>query len=82
MVNVATFEEYCEQRWEITIRRAEQLIAASAFGEKANNYSLQVPSREGHVRPLLERLDRIAVWRDVLATTSRPSRNTATRGGS
>jgi hypothetical protein len=70
--NVATFEEYCNERWGKSIRRVEQLIAASAFGEKANNCSLKVPSNESHIRPLLERLkeddDRIAVWRDVLST--------------
>jgi len=59
---------YCEERWEITIRHAEHLIAAAKFGDKANNCSLQVPSREAHIRPLLDRLDsdddRIAVWRE------------------
>ena len=69
--NLATFEEYCEQRWEMTKVHAHHLMNAAVFAEKVNNCLLQVPSRESHIRPLLARLqadeDRITVWRDVLA---------------
>jgi protein gp37 len=72
--NYATFEEYCLERWEFTDRRAQQLMGAAAFATKANNCSLPMPSNEAHIRPLLDRLtvddDRIAIWRDVLATTN------------
>lgn len=72
--NHATFEEYCEQRWELTDRHAQRLMAAAAFAGEATYRSLPVPSRETHIRPLLERVDddddRIAVWRDVLASTN------------
>ena len=72
--NHATFEEYCEQRWEMEKKHAYRLMNAAAFAEKVSNWTLQVPSRESHIRPLTERLesddDRIAVWRDVLATTN------------
>jgi len=41
---------------------------------RVTNWRLQVPTRESQIRPLLDRLesddDRIAVWRDVLATTN------------
>lgn len=61
-----TFEEYCEQRWELEKQRPYQLINAAEFAEKAHNCALPIPSRESHVRPLLSRLevdnDRIAVW--------------------
>lgn len=64
-----TFEDYCEQRWELDIRHAERLMAAAAFAENATNWSLPLPSRESHFRPLT-RLntddDRLAVWRSVL----------------
>jgi hypothetical protein len=72
--NFATFEEYCEQRWEFAPQHASRLIAASVFAEACQNQLVPTPSRESHIRPLLERLeaddDRIAVWRDVLATTN------------
>jgi protein gp37 len=72
--NVASFEEYCEQRWELTKVHAYRLIGAADFAIKVTHGLLKVPSSERHIRPLLERLDadedRIAVWRDVLATTN------------
>jgi protein gp37 len=65
-----TFEQYCEDRWEMTSRRAEQLMEAARFAEKANYSSLPLPARETHIRPLLARLDsdddRLAVWRQVI----------------
>jgi hypothetical protein len=73
--NYATFEEYCEERWELTDRHARYLIDAAAFANR-NFSSGQMPARETHIRPLLGRLesdtDRIAVWRDVLAATNGP----------
>jgi protein gp37 len=72
--NLTTFDEYCDQRWEIAQSRAYQLITASDLAGKFHNSGIQIPSRETHIRPLLSRLetdeDRIAVWRDVLATTN------------
>lgn len=71
--NVATFEEYLDQRWEMTKPYAYRLIDAAGFAEKVAHGQLSVPSRERHIRPLLERLesdeDRITVWRDVLVVT-------------
>jgi protein gp37 len=72
--NHATFEEYCEQRWELDTGNATRLINAADFAGKAANWQLSMPARESHIRPLLSRLeaddDRIVVWRDVLATTN------------
>jgi len=72
--NHTTFEEYCEQRWELTQGIVSRLERSAAFAEQVANWQLRIPSRESHIRPLLERLesddDRIAVWRDVLATTN------------
>jgi len=55
-----------------------QIINAGAFAVKIRDSGLSVPNRETHIRPLHTRLDedhfsdndRIAVWRDVLATTN------------
>lgn len=51
------FEEYCEQRWELTERHARRLMDAASFAEKVTNWSLYAPSREIHIRRLLERLE-------------------------
>ena len=67
-----TFEEYCEERWELAKQRVYQLIGAADFAEKVHHGGLFVPARERHIRPLLERLqddaDRLAVWRSLLDT--------------
>lgn len=67
-----TFEEYCAERWELVPQHANRLIAASAFAETCQDQKVPTPSREGHIRPLLARLetdeDRLAVWRSVLDT--------------
>jgi hypothetical protein len=64
-----TFEEYCEERWEMPRQHACRLVSAAAFAEKVVCRQLATPSRQSQIRPLLERLqrddDRIAVWRDV-----------------
>lgn len=48
-----------------------RLISSAAFAAKVYHGKLPMPSRESHIRPLLERLDRederLAVWRDILA---------------
>jgi hypothetical protein len=72
--NFPTFIEYCEQRWELSEVHADRLIGAASFASKVLTSRLDLPSRETDIRPLLTRLeaddDRIAVWRDVLATTN------------
>jgi hypothetical protein len=72
--NFGTFEEYCEERWDLGKIRPYQLIDAANFAAKVHNCELSMPSRESHIRPLLARLevddDRIAVWGDVLASTN------------
>lgn len=71
--NHATFEEYCEERWELSKVHVWNLTNAAEFATKVHDSELQIPSRETHIRPLVARLesqdDRIAVWRDLLATT-------------
>lgn len=73
--NCATFEEYCEQRWELSKSQSYYLMDTATFGQKVLNLGLFVPKRPSHIQPLLARLpdreqDQIAVWRDVLATTN------------
>jgi hypothetical protein len=72
--NYATFEQYCEERWDLQKAHAYRLMDAAEFAAKVSQRETPIPSSERHIRPLLERLetddDRIAVWRDVLATTN------------
>jgi len=67
-----TFEEYVEQRWDMQLRRVQQIIecaeAVSAL-ENAKNFSC-FPSRESHVRELLKLesdAQRADVWQRVVA---------------
>jgi hypothetical protein len=53
--NKATFEEYCEERWELGKVQVWNLTNAAAFAEKVHYSELQIPTRETHIRPLLER---------------------------
>jgi protein gp37 len=74
-----TFEEYCETRWEWSYPRAVQLINAAALAEKISTLVEVLPSRETHIRPLLERLptddERLAVWQQIVGDA--PERVTA-----
>jgi hypothetical protein len=49
-----TFEQYCEQRWELGQSRAYQLIDAAQCAEKLHNCGT-LPARESHIRPLERR---------------------------
>jgi hypothetical protein len=73
--NCTTFEEYCEQRWELAKAQSYRLMDAAAFADKVPNWGLMVPTRESHIRPLIARLeaddDRLAVWRDELVASIR-----------
>lgn len=74
-----TFEEYCDQRWEIAKQHADRLIRAAELTEKMEPIGSVLPQRESHIRPLLDRLttddERLAVWQQVVA--SEPERITA-----
>ncbi len=60
----ATFEEYCEQRWQISARRAYQLLDAAQVHElisrttvqEINNVAPVLPANEAQVRPLAKLL--------------------------
>jgi protein gp37 len=66
-----TFEEYCEERWELDFKYANRLVQAATLAEKMAPIGAILPVRESHVRPLLERLstddERLAVWQQVVA---------------
>jgi len=65
-----TFEQYCAERWDVTSRRAEQLMRASDAAVKLRTIvRVEPPTRESHVRPLLNvpEQHRAEVWQAVLA---------------
>lgn len=51
-----TFEEYVEQRWEWKAAQAYRLIDAAQLAERVFSPIGEIPARESHIRPLLERL--------------------------
>lgn len=65
-----TFEEYVEQRWEWERTRAYRLINAAMLARDSLLPIGNIPARESHIRPLLERLEsdteRATVWQQVV----------------
>jgi Arc/MetJ-type ribon-helix-helix transcriptional regulator len=66
-----TFEEYVAQRFEMSRRRAYQLMAAAAVVGNVNNCAQIAPANEAQVRPLtlLPEADQPAVWGEVVTQT-------------
>lgn len=71
-----TFEEYCEQRWEMSARRAYQLMDACTIVHSlcTNDDLVQnLPTRETHARPLLKLEKdehRAEVWQRIIDSTN------------
>ncbi|NJL06778.1 MAG: hypothetical protein HC911_18135 [Chloroflexaceae bacterium] len=71
----ASFEAYCERRWQLGRRRAYQLMdAAAVAGEMGKIFHMR-PQRESHAAALakIEPQHREAVWERVLAETDTPT---------
>ena len=70
-----TFEEYVEARWEWHRSRAYQLIDAASYAQKMSKIFDNIPAKESHIKPLLEKLDndkdREHVWGRVVARRER-----------
>jgi hypothetical protein len=66
-----TFEEYVAQRFEMSRRRAYQLMAAAAVVGNVNNCAQIAPANEAQARPLtmLPEADQPAVWGEVVTQT-------------
>jgi len=66
-----TFDEYVEERWDMKLRRVEQLIESCNTVvklEKTQNFA-HIPTKESHVRELLKLesdADRALVWQSVV----------------
>lgn len=66
-IEYKTFEEYCQEKWQMTRRRSYQLIEASLAIENVNP-GTQMPKNEKEVRPLtsLEPEVQNAVWQETI----------------
>ncbi len=66
-IEYKTFEEYCQEKWQMTRRRSYQLIEASLAIENVNP-GTQMPKNEKEVRPLtaLEPEVQNAVWQETV----------------
>lgn len=74
-----TWEQYTQERWEISFQRAAQLIQASEIVLQISTFvtggstNVELPTREGHIRPLakLESPEQRAhVWLQVTQNTN------------
>lgn len=66
-----TFEEYCQQRWQLKQSRAYQLMdAAKALENLASSTIVELPSNESQARPLtrLEPGMQRQVWQEAVET--------------
>lgn len=64
-----TFEEYVEERWDMSYRRCHEMMESAEAAENLRNSAGFLPSRESHVRELLKIEDdneRAAVWQNVV----------------
>jgi protein gp37 len=63
-----TFEEYVEERWDISRQRAYQVIEIADAASEMSKFFDILPSRESHMRELLRMPDhdRAAVWNAVV----------------
>jgi hypothetical protein len=50
--NHATFEEYCQKRWDMARRTAYQLMDAADVIDNVRNCAHQIPSNEAQAREL------------------------------
>jgi len=69
-----TFEEYVGERWDMEVRRANQVIEVAFAAEQIGKIFPTLPSKESHVRELLKlvfRLGRSTVRADGLSITKR-----------
>ncbi len=66
-----TFEDYCRKRWQMSYRRAAQLMDAAEIVSNLNNCS-ETPTHESQVRPLtkLEPEEQREAWNEAVKDSS------------
>lgn len=65
-----TFDTYCEERWSLTRRHVDRLVAWDELAEAVRPIGLPEPERESHVRPIadLSQLEATTVWKEAVET--------------
>lgn len=65
-----TFEDYCQARWSMTHRRADQLIEASEVMRNLGNIVSQKPANARQAAELakLEDADQVLAWKTIIET--------------
>lgn len=65
-----TFEDYCQARWSMTHRRADQLIEAAGVAFNLGKYFPKLPANDTQARELakLRDIDQILAWKTVIET--------------
>jgi hypothetical protein len=71
----ATFAEYCDVKWQMSDRRARQLIDSVAIAESIGKSGTIVPKSESQLRPLtkLEPDQQVAAWKLATANGENPT---------
>lgn len=67
-----TFNQYCQERWQIGSGRARQLIAASEAASNIQSATVVTPTNERQVRPLMRLApeQQVEVWRQACGIAS------------
>lgn len=65
-----TFEDYCEDRWNLKRRAAYRLIEAAGVVENVSNWTQTLPTNEAQTRPLaqLPAAQQPEVWQEAVET--------------
>lgn len=65
-----TFEDYCEDRWNLKRRSAYRLIEAAGVIENVSNWTQTLPANEAQARPLatISAIDQPKVWLEAVGT--------------
>lgn len=66
-----TFEEYAEKRWQMSRRRAYQMIEAAGVVHNFSHSEIDVPTTESQARELsrIPEPERVAVWAETVERT-------------
>ena len=67
-----TFEDYCQKKWQMTARRAQQLVSAAEVVADCSKIGTIVPKTESQARPLtsIPREQRAEVFAEASATSA------------
>lgn len=70
-----TFEDYCRERWQMSLAHGKRLIAAAEVATNLAPIGAMQPTHESQVRPLtkLEPKQQRQAWREALEASPKPT---------